>query len=80
MLRKRTRHVLHVHSAQLQPPAPTLSMLGGMALPPTPILPQSMWSPSSLKVRRPTTTPFSLATTCREDLGGPGRGGGGGQG
>lgn len=40
-----------------------LSMLGGMALPPTPILEQSMESPSSVKLRRPTTTPFSDATT-----------------
>jgi hypothetical protein len=43
----------------------TLSMFGGMALPPTPILLQSMKSPSSLKVNRPTTTPFSEATTLK---------------
>lgn len=42
---------------------PTLSMLGGMALPPTPMRRQSIWSPSSRKVSRPTTTPFSEATT-----------------
>jgi hypothetical protein len=43
--------------------ARTLSKLGGMALPPTPILVQSMVSPSSVKMSLPTTTPFSLATT-----------------
>lgn len=45
----------------------TRSMLGGIALPPTPILVQSMRSPSSEKTRRPTTTPFSEATTLRLD-------------
>jgi hypothetical protein len=43
--------------------SPTLLMLGGMALPPTPMRLQSMSSPSSVKVSRPTTTPFSDATT-----------------
>ena len=38
-------------------------MLGGMALPPTPMRQQSIRSPSSRKVSRPTTTPFSEATT-----------------
>lgn len=40
-----------------------LLMFGGIALPPTPIRLQSMWSPSSVNVSRPTTTPFSEATT-----------------
>jgi hypothetical protein len=44
----------------------TLLMFGGMALPPTPMRLQSMWSPSSVKVSRPTTTPFSDATTARQ--------------
>ena len=45
----------------------TLSTLGGMALPPTPMRAQSIGSPSSRNVSRPTTTPFSDATTCRDD-------------
>ena len=55
-----------INSVQLQVRRATsraLSMFGGMALPPTPILEQSMASPSSLNVSRPTTTPFSDATT-----------------
>jgi hypothetical protein len=45
----------------------TFSTCGGMALPPMPIRRQSMRSPSSLKVSRPTTIPFSEATTWREE-------------
>ena len=41
-------------------------MLGGMALPPTPMRRQSIKSPSSRNVSRPTTTPFSEATTAGE--------------
>ena len=37
----------------------TRSAVGGMALPPTPILVQSISSPSSSKMSLPTTTPFS---------------------
>ncbi len=40
-----------------------LSTLGGTALPPTPMRWQLMRSPSSRKLSRPTTTPFSDATT-----------------
>ncbi len=43
----------------------TLSTLGGIALPPTPMRVQSIRSPASRKLSRPTTTPFSEATTCR---------------
>jgi hypothetical protein len=44
----------------------TLLMFGGMALPPTPMRLQSMLSPSSVNVSRPTTTPFSDATTAQQ--------------
>ena len=40
---------------------------GGIAFPPTPILVQSMRSPSSRNVSCPTTTPFSDATTLRQE-------------
>lgn len=45
-----------------------LSMFGGMALPPTPMRRQSIGSPSSRNVRRPTTTPFSDATTAGQGV------------
>ena len=49
-------------------PHPTLSTLGGIAFPPTPMRWQSIKSPSSRKVSRPTTTPFSDATTAQYSL------------
>jgi hypothetical protein len=57
----RKPHVLKLQVAMLQ--VCTLSTLGGMAFPPTPMRAQSMTSPSSWNVSRPTTTPFSDATT-----------------
>ena len=45
----------------------TRSAVGGIALPPTPILVQSIVSPSSSKMSRPTTTPFSDATTLSDE-------------
>jgi hypothetical protein len=65
----RARHVWMMGGAR------TLSMFGGMALPPTPMRRQSMKSPSSRNDSRPTTTPFSDATTVGVWVGGRGRNG-----
>jgi hypothetical protein len=45
----------------------TRSIDGGIALPPTPILVQSIVSPSSSKMILPTTMPFSEATTFSDE-------------
>jgi hypothetical protein len=43
-----------------------LSIKGGIALPPMPMRVQSIKSPSSRNVTRPTTMPLSDATTCSD--------------